>query len=187
MDLLHLLYNSKYISVIGYINVQIIGIGTKKNQYRSITTYELMFSALTLRQTGASRSKWSRKHPSDDFLPVACRKRKQNCVSPRQPVRRGTNSRLSVSLFFLFHFSQANKVRSAPRCKNMKMFQWGKSLKTIQINFKVQKKPWFGDYNDSIRILLYSNCTPANDLHTASLRDNLYSWVQPFLRSCNIT
>ncbi len=59
-----------------------------------VMTYELMlmFSALTLRQTGASRSKWSRKHPSDDFLPAACRKRKQNCVSPRQPVSRGTNA-----------------------------------------------------------------------------------------------
>ncbi len=28
------------ISVIGYINVQIIGIGSKKNQYRSITNRE---------------------------------------------------------------------------------------------------------------------------------------------------
>ncbi len=150
-----------------------------------------MFSALTLRQTGASRSKWSRKHPSDDFLPVACRKRKQNCVSPRQPVRRGTNTHVYLShSSFYFIFPKPIKCGVLPGAKTWRCSNGENPLRQYKSTSKYKnkpKKPWFGDYNDSIRILLYSNCTPVNDLLTASLRDNLYSWVQPFLRSCNIT
>ncbi len=61
----------------------------------------------------------------------------------------------------------------------------GNPLRQYKSTSKSKNKPWFRDY--WIRILLYSYCTPVNDLLTASLRENLYSWVQPFLRSCNIT
>lgn len=51
---------------------------------------------LTFRQGGASLSVVSKKQPSDVFLLEPCRNRKQNCVSPRQPGKRGqSNDRLS--------------------------------------------------------------------------------------------
>ncbi len=47
-SVIYLLYNSKLISVlhIGYINVQIIGIGYKKNLYWSITNQNSLFTRL---------------------------------------------------------------------------------------------------------------------------------------------
>ncbi len=67
-------------------------------------------------------------------------------------------------LLFILFFSQASKVQSAHRCKNMKKFHRGKSLKEDKINqFQStksnKKEPWFRFYNDSIRIILNSYCT----------------------------